>query len=142
MDGELFDRIIRTLVDHTPRREALKALAGGGLAALAARIGLDDAEARKRRRKKRKNKNKNEPEVPCVGRGETCGGRVRCCEEAALVACREFPWSRCTTQSGFRCCGLEGAPCVRGNEDDNRHCGCCPDFYCNINTNRCQATPT
>jgi hypothetical protein len=142
MDGTLFDRITKTLVDRAPRREAVKAFAGGGFAALAARIGLDEADSRKRRRKKRKNKKKREEEVPCVGRGATCGGQVRCCEEEALVACQEFPWSRCTDLSGFRCCGLEGAPCVRGNGDDNWHCGCCPDFYCNISTNRCQGTPT
>lgn len=48
MDGSRFDRITKTLADHTPRREAVKALAGSGIAAVVARFGFDAVEAGKK----------------------------------------------------------------------------------------------
>ena len=134
MDGALFDRITKILVERTPRREAARTLAGGGLATLAARLGFDVTSAKRRQRKKKKKK------IACRERRETCGGKKRCCGDPALVACREFPWDRCTILAGLHCCGLEGASCQQSN-DAGRHCDCCPDLYCHAD-GRCKETPT
>jgi hypothetical protein len=115
MDGNRFDFIVKTLIAHAPRREAIKALAGGGLAAVAVRFSADETDARKKKRR-------------CRKRRQTCGKKKCCGQKSGLVACREFPTATCTTLSGRHCCGLEGAVC--SNDLDINNCDCCDGLFC------------
>ena len=140
MDSRLFDRITKTLADTGPRRNAVKALAGAGLAAFATKLSVDDASAR------------------CQRIGQTCGGNKRCCNQSGLVSCEDFPTSLCRRPErpdGKRCCGQEGARCDPkfGNPIEPRdvspnsrgNCSCCDPLYCGKQTNgefRCQPEDT
>jgi hypothetical protein len=113
MDGNLFDRITKTLAGGTRRREAVKALAGTGLAAVAARLGVDQADAQTRCRKRR----------------QKCGDGKKCCDKSGLLKCRDFPAGECQNLNGRHCCGLEGARC--DNTDPLfEHCDCCAPLFC------------
>ena len=140
MDGTLFDRLTKTLADAGSRRNAVKALAGAGLATVATKVGVNDASAR------------------CQKIGESCGGNRKCCNQSGLVSCEHFPTSLCLhphKPAGRRCCGQEGARCdpnfgdplepreisphARGN------CSCCDPLFCGKQPNgdyRCQAEST
>jgi hypothetical protein len=143
MDGNHFDRIVKTLADRAPRRETIKALAGGGL--LAAAGGLDASAKRKKNKHKKK-----ERKI-----GQTCGGRKKCSKKQGPVACQPFPSPLCegVDLTGNRCCGLEGTIC-----DPNfgtpleptpvtgvGNCSCCDPLFCAEQTDgsfRCQIEPT
>jgi hypothetical protein len=148
MDGKLFDRITKSLVDIAPRREAIKALAGGGLAAIAARIGAVEADAKnKHKKKKKKRKNATQPApVPapqaCIERRRTCGAGVKCCnQDVGQTACRTFPTATCASLTGLHCCGLEGADC--DNTLGINNCDCCDGLFCGGTEGfgRCQEQP-
>jgi hypothetical protein len=139
MDASLFDRITKTLADAGPRRNAVKALAGAGLAAVTTRLGVNEASAR------------------CQKIGERCGGNKKCCNKSGLVSCEDFPTSRCLhpqKPAGKRCCGQEGARCdprfgdpiePRDVSPDSRgNCSCCDPLYCSKSTGefRCQSEDT
>jgi hypothetical protein len=124
MDVKRLDQVARKLIANVPRREAVKTLAGGLSATLAARFGATKVAAgdcRKRRRS-------------CSRGGQCCGGKK--------TACREFPTSTCLTLDGRRCCGLEGASC--SNDPDKNHCDCCDGLYCSGISGRgvCQEEPS
>ena len=126
MAGTLFNRIAATLAERAPRRETVKAFAGSSLAAVSAAIGMDGAGAKKKK---------------CRKLRKSCGGKKKCCGQGSgLIVCREFPGEECDTQSGRRCCGLEGAEC----NNDFGHCDCCPGFFCSGITGfgSCQEEPT
>jgi hypothetical protein len=123
MDGTLRVRLARVVAGSLPRRATAKVLAGGGLAAAIARFGRSAGEARRKKRR-------------CRKRGQTCGGKKKCCDRSGLVVCREFPTTFCPDRSGRRCCGLDGAGCSRDNPV-GRHCDCCDGFGCNLE-GRCQ----
>jgi hypothetical protein len=127
MDGNRFDRITRSLVARLPRRDAVRALASAGLATLATRIGLEETIAGKKKR--------------CRKRRRNCGGKKKCCGKN--TACRNFPTPTCTTLSGRRCCGLEGAPC--NNDPNINNCDCCDGLFCGGiqgEPGRCQEEPS
>jgi hypothetical protein len=140
MGGSLFDRITRTLVDTAPRREAVRALAGSGLAAVAGGLGLGEVAAKKRRKKR------------CRRIGQHCGGKRKCCNGSGLVRCEEFPVLDCPDISGFYCCGQVGAKCdpdfgePRGPDPETfGNCSCCSPLFCGRQTNgefRCQIEDT
>jgi hypothetical protein len=144
MDGSLFDRITKLLIDAAPRRQAVRAAAGASLAAVAARFGVDDAGARKKKRKKR-----------CRKIGQTCGsGNGKCCNNSAVVRCEEFSnlWCQGVELTGFRCCGQVGARCdptfgttIDPSPISGGNCSCCADFYCGKQLDgvyRCQTDDT
>ena len=131
MGGLRFDFIVKTLIANTPRRDAIKALASGTLAAVAVKFGADGTDARKKKRR-------------CRDRRRTCGGKKKCCgQKSGLIACREFPTTTCTTLSGRHCCGLEGAVC--SNEPAINNCDCCDSLFCGGiagQEGRCQEEPS
>jgi hypothetical protein len=130
MDGTRFDFIVKTLVAHAPRREAIKALTSGTLAVVAAKLGVDKTDARKKKRR-------------CRKRRQTCGRKKCCGHKSGLVACREFPTTTCTTLSGRFCCGLEGAAC--SNDPSINNCDCCDGLFCGGlpgQEGRCQEEPS
>ena len=124
MDVKRLDQVARKLIANVPRREAVKTLAGGLSATLAARFGASDVAAGDCRKRGRS----------CTRRGQCCGGQK--------TACREFPAGKCPpTLDGRRCCGLEGASC--SNDPDRNHCDCCGNLYCSGVSGRgvCQEEP-
>ena len=126
MDGSRFDRIARALAPGLPRRAAVKAFAGSGVAAVGARLGFEETAAGKKKR--------------CRKRRKSCGGRKKCCGQN--TACRSYPTQTCATLSGRRCCGLEGAPC--GSEPTLSNCDCCDGLFCGGpvgQPRRCQEEP-
>ncbi len=144
MNGNRFAVIVRTLIGHTPRRVAIKALAGAALAAVAARFNVDPIEANKKKKRRRRRRRKRNQRQTCVERGLTCDGSVKCCgQESGLTACREFPTTTCTTKSGRFCCGLEGAVC--SNDLAINNCDCCDGLFCGGipgQEGRCQEEPS
>jgi hypothetical protein len=124
MDVKRLDQVARKLIANVPRREAVKTLAGGLSATLAARFGATEVAAGDCRRRRRS----------CTRGGQCCGGKK--------TACREFPTPSCPTLSGRRCCGLEGASC--SNDPAKNHCECCDGLYCGGDNSRgvCQEDPT
>lgn len=142
MDGASFDQITRTLTSRSLRRNALKALAGGGLA-LALTAGPDRIISAKRRRKR------------CRKAGATCGGQKKCCSKGGPLVCQPFisPLCEGVDLIGNRCCGLEGAKCdpTFGTSlpphDTGAHgnCSCCAPLYCGEQLDgefRCQVEVT
>jgi hypothetical protein len=117
MDASLFDRITKTLADASPRRNAVKALAGAGLAAVSTRLGVNDASAR------------------CQDIGKSCDGGKTCCNTSGLVSCEPFPQGECFdpgVPDGLRCCGGVGAPCDPhfGFRGKFGNCSCCAPLFC------------
>jgi hypothetical protein len=64
VDNATFDGLTRSLVERPSRRGVAKALAGGALAAVLGRLGLEEAAA-------------------CVSTGRRCGKGKKCCDGAA-----------------------------------------------------------
>jgi hypothetical protein len=76
MDDHRFDALTKTLTNGGSRRGALQSLGASALAAVVARLGLeDDAEAKKKRKNKKKKK--------CKGATKKCNGKcipvANCC---------------------------------------------------------------
>jgi hypothetical protein len=132
MNGNRFDFAVKSLVAHAPRREAIKALAGSGLAAVAANFDIHDIFAGKKRKRR------------CRDRRARCGRKKKCCgHKIGLTACRQFPTANCTTLSGRFCCGLEGAVC--SNDLAFNNCDCCDGLFCGGipgEEGRCQEEPS
>ena len=127
MDGGMFDRITRTLGATSVRRKALHGALGGGIAAVAGRLG-NDAEAKKKKRHKKKCPNVCETcgtsGTPCCELREDCSNGKTCCNQAA---CRAHTKDLCATLlPGDRCCGIEGTAC----DPNAQHCDCCDDLVC------------
>ena len=128
MDGNRFDRITKSLITSLPRREAVKALAAGGLAAAIARLASGETTAKKKGRR-------------CRDQGQMCGGDKKCCGHK--IKCQNITKMGCDHVTGKRCCGLEGAVC-NNDADSNSHCVCCDGFYCTgiAGLGQCTSTPT
>jgi hypothetical protein len=142
MDGNRFDRLVKSLAERAPRRETVKALVGGGLLATA---GTFAGEARKKKKHKKK--------VRKIG--QTCGGKKKCGKKKGPTACQAFPGPLCAgvDLTGNRCCGLEGTICDPnfGEPLDPTpvtgvgNCSCCDPLFCAEQTDgsfRCQIEPT
>jgi hypothetical protein len=131
LDRNRLGFIVKTLITHAPRRDAIKTLASGGLAAVGIKLGVDATDAGKKKRK-------------CRQRRQTCGGKKKCCgHKSGLTACRQFPTTTCTTLSGRFCCGLEGAVC--NNDLTINNCDCCDGLFCGGipgQEGRCQEEPS
>ncbi len=125
MDGNRFDRMTRTLFASLPRRDAVRALAGSSVAAVAARISLLEADARKRR---------------CRKQGRRCGSKKKCCGNK--LKCQNITKPECDHVTGKRCCGLARAVC--SNDPGHNHCDCCDGFFCSGTSGpgHCQSTQT
>jgi hypothetical protein len=120
MDGTRFDRIIKALVARGHRRDALKALAGSGLVAVAATSEGDDVTAKKKKR--------------CRQRGRACGGKKKCCDKKDKCRSSDDPLCELT---GSYCCGVEGAPCQRTDANHQGACECCNGLHCGDDSLRC-----
>jgi hypothetical protein len=143
MDGGVFDRIVMNLAGHRHRREALRALAAGGVLLAG---GSFDAEQAAGKKKKKKRERKL---------GQTCGGKKKCSKKNGPAVCQEFGSSLCVgvTLTGNRCCGLEGSKCdpnfgVSPEPDPVNsvgNCSCCEPLFCGTLLDgefRCQVEPT
>ena len=113
MDGTRFDRLIKALVARGHRRDALKALAGTGLVAITTHPD-DDAAAKQGKKR-------------CRKRGQTCGGKKKCCDKKDK--CRSSGNPECLLTSSY-CCGIEGAPCSKDDPSGLGVCECCGGLHC------------
>jgi hypothetical protein len=105
MDAERFDTLVRSFNKLAPRRAALGVL-GGGLAALLARFGQDDAEAKKKKKRKKckgKKKKCGKKCIPKTGCCPSCQGDQSCVDGTCVCPIDTFPCgSSCVT--GDECC--------------------------------------
>ena len=130
MDGKQFDTVIKNIgVRPGSRRAVLRALGGGALGAVLARLGLDGAAA--------------QTASACGRVGAECSDGGQCCPGSRCAKGR----CRCRaglTDCGGRCrnlqtdvinCGACGSPCSKGQACcagqcrdlrlDNENCGVC-----------------
>ncbi len=103
MDSRNFDGIVRDLHTTGTRRNALIALAAGGLSWSFLRA--EDADAKKKHKHKKKRKNKR-----CLKLGSICnpGGKRRCCTDLS-----------CKVRAGNTeadCCLERGAVCATAQD--------------------------
>ena len=92
MDGARFDRWTRLLAaDPASRRAALRLLAGGGAAAVLARLGLEGAAA------------------ACAGLGQTCTHDGACCSGACST-------DRRGSEPDYRCCQPAGKKAKKASQ--------------------------
>ncbi len=141
MDAPRFDRLVRSLSDRLLRRDALRALAGGGVA-LAAGSADDEASAGKKKRKR------------CRKPGAACGGRQKCCQDDGAALCQAFANTLCrgVDRTGNRCCGADGTICdpdfgtpLAKTPGSHGNCSCCNGLYCGKQPDgafRCQTEET
>lgn len=108
MDGERFDQIVRTLGRGLPRRVAIKAVAGGALAAVLTRIGANEAAA------------------ACVPAGKRCERGDRCCAGASCKG------GKCACDRGLKDCGKVCTECCTNGDCPSRVCrnGSCRAASC------------
>ena len=142
MDADRFDALARSLQLATPRRAALGAI-GGGLAALLARLGIDESEAKKRKKHKKKKKkckgNKKKCGKKCIPKSQCCkdsecGDQQFCCQGACIddVLC-------CTDAD----CGGNIYTCEEGVClcPDPSEVPCSANECCDPDTQVCEVTP-
>ncbi|MEZ4562010.1 MAG: hypothetical protein R2853_04685 [Thermomicrobiales bacterium] len=115
MDTRHFDGIVRDLNTAGSRRQAMLALAAGGLGW--SFLQPEGADAKKKRKHKRRKKRKNKR---CLQLGNICkpGGKRRCCSE---LSCRVRSGN---TQAD--CCLELGAVCE--SAEDCCEGGCIPNL--------------
>jgi hypothetical protein len=132
MDGQLFDRITRTLAGSTARRGALRGAVAASLTAVSTRLGIDRLDAKKKKKKR------------CRRRLQKCGGKKKCCKKNGPVSCQEVSGlfkPECESFAGRVCCGQDGAKCDRFKNG----CDCCGDLRCFEEPDRefrCRLNPT
>ncbi len=119
MDATKFDAVARRLASGLTRREAVRGLAAGAVAAVAGGAGLELASAAKRR---------------CKKAGAFCSSSKECCPKETNRKCRV---QRNAGNSDTTCCGVEGATCggKDGNGDDKAPF-CCVNHECRGTTCR------
>jgi hypothetical protein len=114
MDAARFDALARSIDMLAPRRAAIGAL-GGGLAALLARFGIDNIEAKKKGKKKKKK---------CKGKKKKCGKKcipkANCCKDSNCGPDQTCVSGTCTCPEGLIPCGAE---CIEDFQ-------CCVDADC------------
>jgi hypothetical protein len=155
MDGASFDRLTRIahrLSHHTTRRQALRALAVGGVAGLLTRLETDDAKAACKRlwrrcsrdgeccRKLRCRRGRCLPRDGGGGGGEDCGGE-KCRND--LSCCTISGKSVCIDRDRLICCRSQ--ICERGGDCCDSTCcskgwKCCGDGRCCPKDWRCGRT--
>lgn len=142
MDALRFDRLVRSLSNYLLRRDALRALVGGGVAVVAGTANEADA-ARKKKQPRR-----------CRKPGGACGGRKKCCQGKGTALCQPFnnPLCQGVGLLGNVCCGADGTICdpdfgmpLIPTEGSHGNCSCCAGLYCGKQTDgsfRCQTEET
>jgi hypothetical protein len=145
MDSNAFDRLARAFSGIAPRRNAVQAAIGAGIAASVSRVGSAGVAAKKKRKRR------------CRKPGERCGGKHKCCDKSGPTRCATFDSFLCSGVSlgGRRCCGQEGARCdptfgdpIEDPVDSPNsvgNCSCCEPLYCGEQPNgqfRCQEEDT
>jgi hypothetical protein len=114
MDDQLFDQLTQQLAALTSRRTALKAVAGGALCTLGARVGIASA-------------------ADCVALGKKCKKKKdECCggAECRSLLGLPLPFGRCRCPAGTR---PEGGQCVPRD-------GCVDDSDCAAGQRCCNGT--
>jgi hypothetical protein len=129
MDGTTFDAVARRLASGLSRRQALRGLVAGALAAVGAGTGLG-----------------TDPEqtvaadrVRCLKAGVRCTSSKQCCTKKTNRICKQ-PLN--AGNSDRVCCGGEGATCGGKNDDgDDIRPYCCMGYSCSSTTSapgKCQ----
>jgi hypothetical protein len=122
MDGNRFDAVARSVASVSSRRDALYALTGFALAAVAG----DTAEAKKKHKKKKKKK--------CKKFGATCGSNSACCQkQCCFGTCINAGEVCCQTLGGPTNCPAGQVCCDPARSTDP---GCAPPGF----TVCCQST--
>ncbi|MCC6315598.1 MAG: hypothetical protein IT337_16490 [Thermomicrobiales bacterium] len=126
MDNLRFDRLIQSLAEtSTPRRVALKALAGGVFGTALVRLGSAEADARKKKHKHhhhhRKPTSKKQLGDACNPSKDTCAGHLVCDTPTTRHTCSD------SIPSGDWCCVPPGGSCTE--------CDCCGNYYCEFDNN-------
>jgi hypothetical protein len=100
MDGQRIDAWARALASGLPRRDALKAVLGAGLATVVTRASLGPLSAN----------TCDECGGDCTSRGGTCGGHDECCGTDVCL------FTECTAclQHGDNACRLGAHDCCPG----------------------------
>lgn len=98
MDADRFDAIAKGLARASTRRAGVKLAAGGALAALLARLGIEGATA------------------ACVAAGKGCDKGERCCDGARCKG------GKCTCNAGLKDCGQDCRECCTDGDCRSRNC--------------------
>jgi hypothetical protein len=124
MDPTTFDSLVRTLARARSRRQLLRALAGGGIGAVAAAFGRQPARAQVC------------IALPCrtdPGRCAAGGSSCRCCRlPGGATECLNRLVCRASFGAIVEACGGAGAPCTEPTDCCSGTCfstgieGCCP----------------
>ena len=111
MEATKFDAVARRLASGLSRREAVRGLAAGAVAAVAGAIGLEEASAAKRR---------------CLKAGQQCNSNRQCCPKKTGRICDQP-----NPPSGSEvCCSPKGEPCGGENANGPVKPQCCQNFTC------------
>ena len=111
MDQEQFDEIIRSIVGPGTRRDALRSLLGGALAALGLAAPFAEADAKRKKKKKKKKNNGNR----CLTEDSPCTNDGQCCTAQTKLIC-EVPFGA-SNGDDLECCRGAGAVCGGFDED-------------------------
>jgi hypothetical protein len=126
LDGSQFDHLTRHLIAASSRREFVRALGGGGLAALiVGPLGAFDANS-KRKHKKRKPKKPKLNAHGCVNVGDACQNGGQCCSgictgKKSKKTCRAHDTGGCVAGTLSEACGGARVAC-RTNTGALGHC--------------------
>jgi hypothetical protein len=112
MDAKKFDAVARRLVSGLTRREALRGVAAGAVAAVAGGTALEAAVAGNRAR--------------CLRAGAQCNRSKECCPNDTGRICDQP-----NPPSGSEvCCSPKGEPCGGEGPNGPRKPQCCQRFKC------------
>ncbi len=124
MDGTRFDTVARRLASGMNRREVLRGLVAGAVAALSGGAALGAASAQEDDLARRR----------CKRAGAPCTSNRQCCPKKTNRICAV---QRNAGNSDETCCGAEGARCGGKNQiGDDLKPYCCVGFECRGTTCR------
>lgn len=134
MDGSRFDAWVRSWA-ATSRRGVIRLVSGGGLAALTAKLGLEDAAA-KCVSPGKKCKTKNGKKKKCCG-GAKCKGKKCKCQDGTFACGKHccIPGQLCQPSSGVLTCANGSIP-IQG-ECDPEQPGACASGVCGCGPGGC-----
>jgi hypothetical protein len=132
MDGRRFDHLARLIGSRASRRGAVKALAGGGAAALLVGLGVEEAAAACKASNKECSRDRQccsldcrRNQCRCAREQERCKSAKGCCQGEDVTNCRTS-----LGLVGDRCCREAGRKCSETLD-------CCGNLACNQATGQC-----